>query len=115
MMTDSATPCPFCASDDTVLEANFATSLMVRRHYCRACRSFFEAVPSADVSLSGARHRAAVDVHTKIRKAERSLALPPLTTPHGATAMNLSVWIDHARSTSSGVSFFTLFTEVETS
>jgi hypothetical protein len=46
-MTDGsprALPCPFCRSPDTVKEADFGTSLMVNRHYCRHCRSSFEAV-----------------------------------------------------------------------
>ncbi len=43
-----AKPCPFCRSTDTVKEADFGTSLMVRRHYCRECRSFFEAIKWGD-------------------------------------------------------------------
>lgn len=40
----ASAPCPFCGSSDTVKEADFGTSLMVNRQYCRRCRSFFEAV-----------------------------------------------------------------------
>jgi len=43
-MTGGNRPCPFCGSEDTVKEADFGTSLMVNRQYCRACRSFFEAI-----------------------------------------------------------------------
>jgi hypothetical protein len=31
-----------------VKEADFGTSLMVNRQYCRACRSFFEAIKWGD-------------------------------------------------------------------
>lgn len=50
----SSTPkrCPFCGSTDTVKEADFGTSLMVNRHRCRRCKSFFEAVKWGDRSDS---------------------------------------------------------------
>jgi RNA polymerase subunit RPABC4/transcription elongation factor Spt4 len=47
-MTAAAKTCPFCGSADTVKEADFATSLMVNRQYCRTCRSFFEAIKWGD-------------------------------------------------------------------
>jgi hypothetical protein len=47
-MTDGTKPCPFCGSRETVKEADFATSLMVNRHYCRDCHSFFEAIKWGD-------------------------------------------------------------------
>jgi len=40
--------CPFCGSLDTVKEADFGTSLMVNRQYCRRCNSFFEAIKWGD-------------------------------------------------------------------
>jgi len=43
-MPGATVPCPFCGSPDTAKEADFGTSLMVNRHYCRKCRSSFEAV-----------------------------------------------------------------------
>lgn len=43
-------PCPFCGSRETVKEADFGTSLMVNRHHCRACNSFFEAIKWGDTS-----------------------------------------------------------------
>ena len=50
-MTDAvAKPCPFCGSSDTVKDSDFSTSLMVGRHYCRRCRSLFEAVKWGDAS-----------------------------------------------------------------
>jgi hypothetical protein len=51
-MTPGARPCPFCGSADTVKEADFGTSVMVNRQYCRHCRSFFEAVKWGDRSES---------------------------------------------------------------
>jgi hypothetical protein len=47
-MTGTAKACPFCGSTDTVKEADFATSLMVNRHHCNHCRSFFEAIKWGD-------------------------------------------------------------------
>ena len=47
-MTVVAKVCPFCGSSDTVKEADFATSLMVNRHHCRGCNSFFEAIKWGD-------------------------------------------------------------------
>jgi hypothetical protein len=43
-MSAAALPCPFCGSADTAKEADFGTSLMVNRQYCRRCRSSFEAI-----------------------------------------------------------------------
>lgn len=43
-----AKQCPFCGSRDTVQEADCSTSLMVSLHYCRACRSPFEAIKWGD-------------------------------------------------------------------
>jgi hypothetical protein len=43
-MAQAAVPCPFCGSPDTVREADFGTSLMVNRQYCRRCRTHFEAI-----------------------------------------------------------------------
>lgn len=40
--------CPFCSSSDTEKAADFSTSLMVRLHYCRRCRSHFEAIKWGD-------------------------------------------------------------------
>jgi ring-1,2-phenylacetyl-CoA epoxidase subunit PaaD len=36
------TPCPFCASRDTVLESAFGPTLCRTTHFCRACRNPFE-------------------------------------------------------------------------
>lgn len=47
-MTVLGKVCPFCGSSDTVKEADFATSLMVNRHHCRGCNSFFEAIKWGD-------------------------------------------------------------------
>jgi RNA polymerase subunit RPABC4/transcription elongation factor Spt4 len=47
-MSGPAKACPFCGSRDTVKEADFGTSLMVNRHHCRHCNSFFEAVKWGD-------------------------------------------------------------------
>jgi hypothetical protein len=43
-------PCPFCGSQETEKQSDFGTSLMVRSHYCRRCRSSFEAIKWGDVS-----------------------------------------------------------------
>jgi hypothetical protein len=40
--------CPFCGSGNTEKAADFGTSVMVRLHYCRACRSHFEAIKWGD-------------------------------------------------------------------
>ena len=40
--------CPFCGSVDTELRSDFGTSLMVRSHYCRQCRTSFEVVKWGD-------------------------------------------------------------------
>jgi hypothetical protein len=42
--------CPFCGSRHTQKQSDFGTSLMVRWHYCRACRSSFEAVKWGDTA-----------------------------------------------------------------
>ena len=47
-MTSKTVPCPFCASTATEKQSDFGTSLMVRLHYCRACRSSFEAIKWGD-------------------------------------------------------------------
>ncbi len=39
-----ALPCPFCDSADTERASTFGTSLMVAMHYCRHCKSHFEAI-----------------------------------------------------------------------
>ena len=36
--------CPFCRSTDTERPSAFGTSLMVAMHYCRHCKSHFEAI-----------------------------------------------------------------------
>jgi hypothetical protein len=43
-------PCPFCGSQETEKQADFGTSLMVRAHYCRSCRSSFEAIKWGDTT-----------------------------------------------------------------
>jgi hypothetical protein len=43
-MSPPGVPCPFCGAADTVKEADFGTSLMVNRQYCRRCRTSFEAI-----------------------------------------------------------------------
>lgn len=43
-MGTPARTCPFCGSEDTVRESDFGTSLMVARHYCRHCKTHFEAI-----------------------------------------------------------------------
>jgi ring-1,2-phenylacetyl-CoA epoxidase subunit PaaD len=35
--------CPFCGSDDTVLESSFGPTLCRSTHFCRSCRNPFEA------------------------------------------------------------------------
>jgi ring-1,2-phenylacetyl-CoA epoxidase subunit PaaD len=40
--TATGTPCPFCGSDDTVLESAFGPTLCRTTHFCRACRNPFE-------------------------------------------------------------------------
>jgi ring-1,2-phenylacetyl-CoA epoxidase subunit PaaD len=35
--------CPFCGSEDTVLESAFGPTLCRTTHFCRACRNPFEA------------------------------------------------------------------------
>ena len=47
-MTAPAKPCPFCGSTETEQAATFSTSLMVALHYCRSCRSSFEAIKWGD-------------------------------------------------------------------
>jgi ring-1,2-phenylacetyl-CoA epoxidase subunit PaaD len=41
--TEGAAPCPFCASEDTVVESAFGPTLCRTTHFCRACRNPFEA------------------------------------------------------------------------
>jgi ring-1,2-phenylacetyl-CoA epoxidase subunit PaaD len=36
-------PCPFCGSEETVLESAFGPTLCRTTHFCRACRNPFEA------------------------------------------------------------------------
>ena len=38
--------CPFCGSDQTVLESAFGPTLCRRTHFCRACRNPFEGFKS---------------------------------------------------------------------
>jgi ring-1,2-phenylacetyl-CoA epoxidase subunit PaaD len=38
-----AATCPFCGSEDTVLESAFGPTLCRSTHFCRACRNPFEA------------------------------------------------------------------------
>ncbi len=40
--------CPFCGSHDTEKRSDFGTSLMVAWHYCRKCKSSFEAIKWGD-------------------------------------------------------------------
>jgi len=37
------TRCPFCGSEDTVLESSFGPTLCRSTHFCRSCRNPFEA------------------------------------------------------------------------
>jgi ring-1,2-phenylacetyl-CoA epoxidase subunit PaaD len=39
---ESRVPCPFCGSDDTVLESAYGPTLCRTTHFCRACRNPFE-------------------------------------------------------------------------
>jgi len=48
MTQPAAVHCPFCGSADTEKQADFGTSLMVRLHFCHACRTAFEAVKWGD-------------------------------------------------------------------
>jgi ring-1,2-phenylacetyl-CoA epoxidase subunit PaaD len=41
--TEGAATCPFCGSEDTVLESAFGPTLCRSTHFCRACRNPFEA------------------------------------------------------------------------
>jgi ring-1,2-phenylacetyl-CoA epoxidase subunit PaaD len=41
--TEGGAPCPFCRSDDTVLESAFGPTLCRATLFCRACRNPFEA------------------------------------------------------------------------
>ncbi len=49
--------CPFCGDADTEKRSDFSTSLMVALHYCRRCRTYFEAIkwgdPSQDLDVPG--------------------------------------------------------------
>jgi ring-1,2-phenylacetyl-CoA epoxidase subunit PaaD len=40
---EGAAACPFCGSEDTVLESAFGPTLCRTTHFCRACRNPFEA------------------------------------------------------------------------
>lgn len=62
--------CPFCGSADTVREAAFGTSLMVARHWCRACRSCFENIKWGDEA-------AALDLPAFLRRAPAPDPAPP--------------------------------------
>ena len=42
--SQSAIACPFCGSIDTEMIALFGMQMMTSQHYCRHCRSAFEAV-----------------------------------------------------------------------
>jgi ring-1,2-phenylacetyl-CoA epoxidase subunit PaaD len=42
MMRDAGTPCPFCGSADTVMEAAFGPTPCRTTHFCRACRNPFD-------------------------------------------------------------------------
>ena len=41
--TEGAAACPFCGSEDTVVESAFGPTLCRTTHFCRACRNPFEA------------------------------------------------------------------------
>ena len=43
---EGAVPCPFCGSDDTVLESAYGPTLCRTTHFCRACRNPFEGFKS---------------------------------------------------------------------
>ena len=49
-MEPEGKPCPFCHAADTEKQADFSTSLMVSRYYCRQCKSLFEAIKWGDTS-----------------------------------------------------------------
>jgi ring-1,2-phenylacetyl-CoA epoxidase subunit PaaD len=40
--TEGTARCPFCGSDDTVLESAYGPTLCRTTHFCRACRNPFE-------------------------------------------------------------------------
>lgn len=42
LMRETGTPCPYCSSPDTVMEAAFGSTPCRTTHYCRACRNPFE-------------------------------------------------------------------------
>jgi ring-1,2-phenylacetyl-CoA epoxidase subunit PaaD len=41
--TEGSVACPFCGSEDTVMESAFGPTLCRSTHFCRACRNPFEA------------------------------------------------------------------------
>jgi ring-1,2-phenylacetyl-CoA epoxidase subunit PaaD len=41
--SEGSAPCPFCGSEETVLESAFGPTLCRTTHFCRACRNPFEA------------------------------------------------------------------------
>ena len=47
--TEGSAPCPFCGSEDTVLESAFGPTLCRTTHFCRACRNPFEGFKSKQV------------------------------------------------------------------
>jgi ring-1,2-phenylacetyl-CoA epoxidase subunit PaaD len=47
--TEGAAACPFCGSEDTVVESAFGPTLCRSTHFCRSCRNPFEAFkPKSD-------------------------------------------------------------------
>ena len=42
LMQGSGTPCPYCGSTDTVLEAAFGPTPCRTTHFCKSCRNAFE-------------------------------------------------------------------------
>jgi ring-1,2-phenylacetyl-CoA epoxidase subunit PaaD len=42
LLRDSGTPCPYCGSPDTVMEAAFGPTPCRTTHFCRSCRNPFE-------------------------------------------------------------------------
>jgi RNA polymerase subunit RPABC4/transcription elongation factor Spt4 len=40
--------CPFCGSTETEKQSDFGTTIMVKQHYCRNCRTVFEWVKWGD-------------------------------------------------------------------
>ncbi|MGH2681887.1 MAG: 1,2-phenylacetyl-CoA epoxidase subunit PaaD [Actinomycetota bacterium] len=42
LMREAGTPCPYCRSADTVMEAAFGPTPCRTTHFCRACRNPFE-------------------------------------------------------------------------